>query len=436
MRKLASLLLVSGLSLVSASPAMAARSVQSQTIETPAAVQGAYWLAAQVTPGGYLESPYVPGTADVSTTEQAVLALAAVGVGSEQLTAMEGYLEANVTDAMQSAGVDSPQRIGLLILGAVATGRTPTNFGGIDLVARLAATLQPSGRYGAADATYDGAYRQGIALLALDSVRVTPPVSATNWLKGQQCADGGWQSIRADTTVPCGPVDPASFSGPDTNSTALAFLGLRAVGVTPSVDPGPWFDAVRAADGGWGLYSTPTGAADGNSTGLVLQALVALRGGLDEQGVQALLGLQVSCASGAADRGGFAYQPDPSDQSLTADAMATTQALWGLAGVAFPLPAGSPLPAVAPCLVAEEPTTTTTSTTLPATTVAPTVTTLPSGVGGTGNTSQYPPQDGSPLPLTGASVAGMDAGSVAAIGSLVLLAGLVLLAASRRKATA
>jgi hypothetical protein len=432
-RKLASLLLVTGLSLVSASPAMATRSAQTQTVENPPAFEAAYWLAAQVTPGGYLESPWAPGTADVSTTEQAVLALAAVGVGAEQLTAMEDYLEANVTDAMQSAGVDSPQRIGLLILGAIATGRTPTNFGGVDLVARLNATLQPSGLYGSADATYDGAYRQGIALLALAAVESTPPVAATNWLKNQQCADGGWQAIRTDTSVPCGPVDPASFSGPDTNATALAALGLHSVGVTPPVDPTAWFDAVRAADGGWSLYSTPAGTSDANSTGLVLQALVALHGELDQPGVRALLALQVSCASGAADRGGFAFQPDPTDQSLTADVMATTQALWGLAGVAFPIPEGSPLPAQPPCYVAQQPTTTTT---IPATTVAPTVTTVPSGVGAN-HANPYASQDGPPpLPLTGATVAGMDAGSVAAIGALTLLAGLVLRAARRRRAAA
>ncbi len=427
MRKLAVFLVVTGLSLVSASPALAVRSDRAATV--PASVDAANWLAAQVTPGGYIESSWTPGTPDISTTEQAVLALAAAGVGSAQVTAMEDYLEANVADAVQSGGVDSPQRIGFLILGAVAAGRNPLNFGGQDLVARLAATLQPSGLYGSASATYDGTFRQSIALLALSAANVSAPTEAVDWLRDQQCASGGWQSFRADTSVPCGPIDPASFSGPDTNSTALAVMALHDLVVTPNVDPGPWFDATRTSGGGWTIFSTPDGVADANSTGLVLQALLALRDSQDAQGEAALQALQVPCSGAAADRGGIAYQPDPSDGALYPDTLATTQAIWGMAGALFPLPAVALAPAEAPCQVRVEPTTTTTTTVVAPTTTA---TTLPA----VAPAATTPPPAAEALPLTGGGVAGIDDVTLAGIGGVVLLAGLVLVGASRRRSAA
>ena len=44
-------------------------------------------------------------------------------------------------------------------------GRNPRTFGGTNLVARLEATVQPSGLFGVQDATFDGAFRQGLSLL-------------------------------------------------------------------------------------------------------------------------------------------------------------------------------------------------------------------------------------------------------------------------------
>ena len=48
---------------------------------------------------------------------------------------------------------------------------SPTSFGGTNLVARLLATQRTTGTdaglFGAQDPTFDGAYRQGLALAAL-----------------------------------------------------------------------------------------------------------------------------------------------------------------------------------------------------------------------------------------------------------------------------
>src|SRR5436305_2018998 len=83
---------------------------------------------------------------------------------------------------------------------AVPDGANPANFGAahVNLVARLQATNQPNGLFGAADPTFDGAFRQGLALMALKVVGVAD-AAAADWLVGQQCADGSWTAFRADT---------------------------------------------------------------------------------------------------------------------------------------------------------------------------------------------------------------------------------------------
>lgn len=55
----------------------------------------------------------------------------------------------------------------------------------------------PAALYGRSDPTYDGVWRQSLALTALANAKVTPADSAVGWLTGQQCADGGWPSFRA-----------------------------------------------------------------------------------------------------------------------------------------------------------------------------------------------------------------------------------------------
>ena len=49
----------------------------------------------------------------------------------------------------------------------------------------------------------------------------------------QQCTNGMWQAYRANTTVACPAANPATFTGPDTNSISLAVQGLAAWGKFP-----------------------------------------------------------------------------------------------------------------------------------------------------------------------------------------------------------
>lgn len=420
MRKLGSLLVVAGLLLL---PATLAGAEPPSTDRQSAANYAARWLGDQVTSGA-IES--APGTPSPGLTAQAVLALVAAGVGQQQVDAMITYLGDDVdTQVQDSNGDDQPGALAYLILDAVATGNDPTNFGdGGDLVARLDATQQTAppenaGLYGVQDPTFDGAFRQGLALLAKAAVGDADP-EGVDWLVDQQCDDGGWTSYRSDTSQPCPAVDPANFVGEDTNSTALAVLGLQALSALPTnPDPVDFLGSVRTDDGGWAYLADPDGQSDANSTGLVVQALLAAAGGgtPDAQGIEVLRALQVGCDAPVEDRGALAFQDDGSG-TLTPNPLATAQALPALAGAFFPLDDRSlaALPAPPNCDPAPAPTTTTTAAVVSG---ATTTTTAVVAAAGT-------------LPKTGSGVGGLSSKRVARIGIALLMAGTALILLRRR----
>jgi LPXTG-motif cell wall-anchored protein len=426
MRKYLALLVVAGLSLLPVVPAAAATShAQARSTITPSAsAAAAAWLAAQVKPDGFLALPATPTTANLGLTAQGLLSLAAAGLAKPQVDAMETYLSAHVDDYVVLGGADQPGPLAYLILDALATGNDATNFGGADLVTRLEATQQPSGLFGSQDATYDGAFRQGLSLLALHGVGVDNPSGAT-WLSDQQCADGGWTAFRADTSVPCPAADPVTFAGPDTNSSALAAEALNALGVTPAHDPVAWFTSVRSTGGGFAYLGDPTQAADANSTGLVTQALLALNGSPDTAGIAALEAFQAGCTAAVADRGGLAFQP-PSTGDLVPDEVATVQGLWGLSGQVFPLIEPT-IAATTPAVCEATSTSTTTTTTTPvsaATSTTVAVVPVAEGSGPAAGTAGE-------LPRTGASTE-----PLLVVGFLLTAAGSGLVIGARRRRSA
>ena len=202
----------------------------------------------------------------------------------------------------------------------------------------------PAALYGKSDPTYDGVWRQGLSLLALHTQGVTPAASTVAWLTGQQCADGGWPSYNADPTKAC------AAASEDTNATASAVQALVALGghddaVTRAV---AWYRSVQNKDGGWSY--NPGTPSDGNSTGLVVSALLAAKtdpatvakGG--KSGLDGLHSFQLGCTAAKADQGAFAYQPDKSGK-LVADGSASAQAALA-AGSGF-LPVAAPATATA-----------------------------------------------------------------------------------------
>ncbi|WP_435888383.1 prenyltransferase/squalene oxidase repeat-containing protein [Streptomyces niveus] len=190
----------------------------------------------------------------------------------------------------------------------------------------------PAGMYGTTDPTYDGVWRQSLAMLAQRAVNVMPADSSVNWLLGQQCDSGAFPAYRPDATKPC---DATTVV--DTNSTAAAVQTLAALMKYPdAMNNGiSWLASAQNKDGGWG-YSAGA-PSDANSTALVIGALAA--GGapvgtrLSTEGrspYQSLIGFAIPCD--AKEGGGaFGYQPDKSGKLLP-NADATAAALLGGVG--------------------------------------------------------------------------------------------------------
>jgi hypothetical protein len=213
-------------------------------------------------------------------------------------------------------------------------------------VARLLATEQTSGPDAGLFGTEDqlniyaaGTYAQGFALTALKAAGQTANAAAIAWLTAQQCPNGGW--VIPNQTIGQGCTDdPSTGAGPDNQTTSLVLQGLAAQGaVTASIENSAvsFLTAGQEADGSWSYYPNSVAQpqqSDAQSTGLVIQALLAL--GLSPTGsmftssvrspVSALLSFVV--ASGP-DTGAVAYQGD------TADIGASNQVTPVLAGLTY-----------------------------------------------------------------------------------------------------
>jgi hypothetical protein len=185
-----------------------------------------------------------------------------------------------------------------------------------------------AGLFGAADPTFDGVYRQGLAITGLRAVKATVPASAVTWLVRQQCPNGGFQAYRANTSAPCAAPNPDTFSGPDSNSTALAAMALRSVGRTAQATrASAYLRTLQNADGGFAYYKS--GPSDVNSTGLALAALRPLAGSTAvakriTRATNYLRSVQMRCAA-TQDRGLLPYQAGGPANSL-----ASAQAAVGL----------------------------------------------------------------------------------------------------------
>jgi hypothetical protein len=311
-----------------------------------AAQAGAGWIARDVSPSGAVIDAY-SGKESPAETAAAILALVAAGEGANQVTAAVHWLERHFGPYVAVAGVDDPGRLGLVILAAVAAGARPAAFGGHraanDLVARLTATERLRGR--SAGRFHAGvssnAFSQSYALLALVAVKAPRKdvALASTYLASRQCGDGGWEYVRASVSEPCARPNPTTYSGPDTNSTALAVMAIRAAGGHAAHDPLAFFERSQEADGSFGYIGVAGHgqAGDADSTAEVVQALIALGALHDRQFVRhgitplrALVAFQYRCGAPASQRGELSAYGAPSQ-------FATLQAVPALAGSTFPI---------------------------------------------------------------------------------------------------
>jgi hypothetical protein len=297
--------------------------------------RAAIWLGSQVNADGYVVTS---GSPDLGDTALTILALAAADTDHAVAVRALTYMEGHVDDYVNDGGHDDPAALATLVLDAHVLHVNPADFGGTDLVTRLLKTVQTSGAnvglFGVQDPTYDGAYRQGLALAALAAVGVKKKSevgTAIEWLQHQQCANGGWEAYRSSTTA-CTPSNPNTYSGPDTNSTALAIEGLSAQHAAIRHNPITFYKSLQQSSGGWGYYG---GSADPDSTALVIQSLLALHDSVSaarfhrgtKDPVTALLSFQL--ADGAFY---FPTQGSPN----TANGLSTEQAVPALDKKPFP----------------------------------------------------------------------------------------------------
>ncbi|MEU6367171.1 prenyltransferase/squalene oxidase repeat-containing protein [Streptomyces sp. NPDC046931] len=217
------------------------------------------------------------------------------------------------------------------VLAAIAVlGGAPATAATATAPSPSASPSLPHGLYGTADPTYDGVWRQSLALFAQHTAGVRPAAAAVDWLTGQQCDNGAFAPYRAQPTAKCDAKTPV-----DTNNTAAAVQALAALGGHGSATGKAltWLESVQNKDGGWGY--TAGGASDANSTSVVIGALSAA--GQRPEDVRkdgkspydALLKLALPCGGDGA--GAFAYQPDDKG-ALTANADATAAAVTGALG--------------------------------------------------------------------------------------------------------
>lgn len=179
------------------------------------------------------------------------------------------------------------------------------------------------GLYGTTDPTYDGVYRQSLAITGLAAADRPIPRLAVKWLMRQQCPNGSFVSYRSDPTERCPKPDPATYSGPDSNSTAFAAMALRAADERGAAKAAAkYLRKLQNDDGGYAYYRG--GTSDANSTSLAVAALraVRLRGanGARADALRYLRSTQLRCESPRGERGLLSYVAAPKSANMLASA--------------------------------------------------------------------------------------------------------------------
>ena len=137
---------------------------------TVAARDGAHYLSTRVNADGFI--PGETSNPNYGLTLDAALALAQAAVEKPTFDRIVAWLQTHADAAIRNGGADdNPGNLGYLLMIATAAGIDPTSFGGKNLPNRLAATLgtfpTQAGLYGNADPTFDGVFRQSLAILGL-----------------------------------------------------------------------------------------------------------------------------------------------------------------------------------------------------------------------------------------------------------------------------
>jgi hypothetical protein len=295
---------------------------------TDPAEAAAGWLARQLTDGERLQGSFEDvGSGetvvfdDTGLTLDAVLAFAAAGVADQAAgralawVGRSDVLSGYIGDGEGTAWAGGTAKVAL---AAVVRSQDPRAFGqdGTDLIERLEALEQPSGRF--ADVSefgdFSNAFTQALAVIALHrATGVAPSPAAVELLAASQCPDGSFTEE----------LEPEGACSSQVDATAFAVQALLAVGADGTDAALDWLISQQGTDGSIG--------ANANSTGLAAQALAA--GGRDGAAAAArtfLIGLQGGCDVAEDQRGAVAFDAEGLDDTAL---RATPQAILGLAGI-------------------------------------------------------------------------------------------------------
>ena len=275
------------------------------------------WLVEQqLEEGGF---PGFSGESDPSMTIDAILALVAADhAGVETGDAIDQAVAYLESDDV--ALVYAQTGVGQaakLVLATVATGGDPRDIAGVDALALLEQDpTAETGLYG--QGVFDHAY----VILALVAAGNEVPTAAINALDATQTPEGGWafDGVTAEGAA-------------DSNTTALVVQALEAAGEgdSPLVEEATTY-LMTTIEGTAGAVFQPGGQAqpDSSSTAFVIQALVAVG---DDPSSEAWGNLLAALGTFQNDSGAFHFNADDMMDNI----FSTAQAIPAAAGVALPV---------------------------------------------------------------------------------------------------
>lgn len=176
--------------------------------------------------------------------------------GCSQATTLS-KISAYLADQSHDYSSSSAYAAAKMAIFADAVGDDPANFGGVDLKERILKGAGSNGRLGSSD---DFAFGQALAMIGLKRAGTTPSAAMVDYLVSKQLANGAWGF--------------GSTSDPD--STALALVALSDDVITPTAATKAsvakatvWAASTKKSKGYWENYSPV------DSTSLLASALHA-----------------------------------------------------------------------------------------------------------------------------------------------------------------